>query len=82
MLSCLVLLSINGADSGDTRQMPWDQLIQTLDRGSFDVGPFIDTLKRAGYKGPVGLQCYAVKGDMRDNLKRSMDAWKQMTKPK
>ena len=78
----LFLVSINGADSGDTQQMGWDRLIQTLDRGSFDVGPFLDTLKRAGYKGPVGLQCYAVKGDMRDNLKRSMDAWKEMTKPK
>ncbi len=76
----LFLVSINGADSGDTKQMGWDRLIQTLDQGSFDVGPFIDTLNRAGYQGPVGLQCYAVKGDMRDNLKRSMDAWKEIVK--
>ena len=57
--------------------MGWDRLIQTLDRGSFDVGKFLETLKKSGYSGPVGLQCYAVKGDVRENLRRSMSAWRK-----
>ncbi len=34
----LFVVSINGADGGATNDMLWDRLIQTLDRGSFDVG--------------------------------------------
>jgi hypothetical protein len=31
----------------------------------------------AGYKGPIGLQCYQVPGDIEDNLRRSMAAWRK-----
>lgn len=66
------MVSINGADhEGD-----WDRLIQTLDRGSFDVRSFVRTLESMGYKGPIGLQCYNIKGDREENLKRSMAAWR------
>ncbi len=66
------MVSINGADhEGD-----WDRLIQTLDRGAFDVPKFLRTLASMGYKGPIGLQCYAIKGDRDENLARSMKAWK------
>ena len=34
-------------------------------------------LKKLNFKGPVGLQCYAVRGDKRTNLKSSMAAWKK-----
>ncbi len=74
----LFLVSINGCDAGDTRQMGWDRLIQTLDRGTFDVGQFLQDLKDVGYQGPIGLQCYAIQGDMRENLARSMKAWKEL----
>lgn len=74
----LFLVSINGADRGETNKMGWDRLIQTLDRGTFDVGALVKTLKRLGYKGPVGLQCYAIPGEPRDNLKRSMEAWRKI----
>lgn len=68
----LFAVSINGADhEGD-----WDRLIQTLDRGEFDLYGFLKTLKGLGYEGPVGLQCYQVPGDIRDNLGRSIRAWK------
>lgn len=71
----LYAVSINGADhEGD-----WDRLIQTLDRGEYDVGALLSLLKKLGYKGPVGLQCYNVPGDIRDNLTRSIRAWKRMT---
>jgi sugar phosphate isomerase/epimerase len=68
----LFLVSINGAD----HEGGWDRLIQTLDRGEFDVYAFVKTLDQLGYKGPIGLQCYSVKGDRRENLRRSVGAWR------
>lgn len=75
----LFCVNINGADSGPPGQLGWDRLIQTLDRGSFDVGRVLITLKRLDYRGPVGLQCYAIPGDRRDNLRRSIEAWRKLT---
>ena len=74
----LMLVSINGADSGDTRAMGWDRLIQTLDRGTFDMGRLPRLLEAVGYAGPIGLQCYAIKGDLRENLGRSKKAWDEL----
>jgi sugar phosphate isomerase/epimerase len=66
------MVSINGADhEGD-----WSRLIQPLDRGAFDVKAFVATLRDLGYSGPIGLQCYGIKGDPADNLSRSMQAWR------
>jgi sugar phosphate isomerase/epimerase len=70
----LYAVSINGAD----QQGDWDQLIQPLDRGAFDVAGFVRTLIEVGYSGPIGLQCYAIKGDPRTNLEHSMQAWRKM----
>jgi sugar phosphate isomerase/epimerase len=75
----LVFVSINGADGGDTRGMDWDRLIQSLDRGTYGVGGFVRKLLALGYRGPVGLQGYNVKGDPKDNLARSIGAWKRFT---
>jgi len=47
-----------------------------LDRGVFDVFGFLKKLTAAGYKGPIGLQCYQVPGDIEDSLRRSMAAWR------
>jgi sugar phosphate isomerase/epimerase len=74
----LFMVSINGADAGDTGAMPWNRLIQTLDRGSFDVGRVLRTLKQLGYTGPIGLQCYAIPGDCRENLTHSMKGWRHL----
>jgi sugar phosphate isomerase/epimerase len=71
----LYAVSINGAD----RQGDWDRLIQPLDRGAFDVAGFVRTLIQVGYDGPIGLQCYAIKGDPRTNLEHSMQAWRKMS---
>jgi len=73
----LDLVSINGADTGETHSMGWDRLIQTLDQGSYDVFKLLVTLRRLGYTGPIGLQCYAIKGEPRENLKRSITAWRE-----
>jgi sugar phosphate isomerase/epimerase len=74
----LFAVSINGADGGNTNQMDWDRLIQPLDRGSFDVGRVLQALKKEQYTGPIGLQCYAIPGDRRENLKRSIGAWRSL----
>lgn len=76
----LRLVSINGADAGETTKMGWDRLIQPLGEGSFDVKRVMNILDEIGYAGPVGLQCYNVKGDNRENLRDSMQAWKKMLK--
>ncbi|MDP6633306.1 MAG: sugar phosphate isomerase/epimerase family protein [Phycisphaerae bacterium] len=68
----LFMVSINGAD----HKGGWDKLIRPLGDGEFDVLGFLKTLNVSGYRGPVGLQCYAVKGDQKENLKRSLATWK------
>jgi sugar phosphate isomerase/epimerase len=74
----LFLVTINGADRGDTKQMGWDRLIRPLDSGTFDTYQFVKTLKELGYDGPIGLQHYGIKGDARENLTRSMKAWRHL----
>jgi sugar phosphate isomerase/epimerase len=69
----LEMVSINGAE----HEGGWDRLILPLDRGAFDVFGFLKKLAAAGYKGPIGLQCYQVPGDAEENLKRSMAAWRK-----
>jgi len=76
----LQFVTINGADRGDTKAMNWDRLIQPLDRGSYDVDGFLKRLQEeAKWNGPIGLQAYGVPGDRRQNLARSMAAWRKMT---
>ncbi len=66
------MVSINGAEhDGD-----WDRLIQTLDRGAYDTKAFVAKVRKLGYQGPIALQCYNVKGDLEENLRRSMAAWR------
>lgn len=71
----LFVVSINGAE----HEGGWDRLIQTLDRGAYDNFALLSLLQKLEYHGPVGLQCYNVPGDIRENLTRSMSAWKQLT---
>ncbi len=54
----------------------WNTLIQPLDRGTFPQRRLLKALETIDFDGPVSLQCYGVKGDKRENLRRSMAAWK------
>ena len=72
----LVAVNICGADDGDTRQMGWERLIQPLGGGSFDTYLLIKLLLNNGYKGPIGLQCYNLKGDSAETLTKSLQTWK------
>ena len=67
----LSLVSINGAD----HEGGWDKLIRPLGDGEFDVYSLLKKLHSIGYDQPIGLQCFAVKGDQIANLKKSMAQW-------
>jgi sugar phosphate isomerase/epimerase len=67
-------VSVSGGKVGGK---PWGELIQPLDQGDFDQVELLRELKKLGFSGAVGLQCYGVQGDARKNLQRSMTAWKQ-----
>jgi sugar phosphate isomerase/epimerase len=71
----LFLVSINGAD----RTGGWSELIRPLGEGKFDVDGFLKSLGAAGYKGPVGLQCYQIPGAPEDHLKKSIANWKAIS---
>jgi sugar phosphate isomerase/epimerase len=77
-LPLLFYVTINGADSGNTRAMNWDRLIQPLDSGSYDVAKLVRSLRELGYSGPVGFQGYGIPGDSRQLLRRTMRAWRGM----
>lgn len=67
----LFLVTINGTMPEGTQE--------TLDHGSYDVTAFLKPFIAAGYQGPIGLQCVGIPGDARDNLTRSMTAWRKMS---
>jgi sugar phosphate isomerase/epimerase len=71
-------ISLNGADDFDEKP-GWARYIQPLDKGSFDVGKLLKTLKDLGYKGPIGLQCYGIGGDAREHLAHSLAAWQKLS---
>jgi sugar phosphate isomerase/epimerase len=76
----LFAVNICGADDGNTRQLGWDRLIQPLGEGSFDTYKFIKLLIDNGYKGPIGLQCYNLKGDAKETLTKSLQIWNSYKK--
>ena len=74
-LPYLYMISINGADSGNTKEMNWDRLIQPLGEGSFDTYKLVKLAKDNGYKGLFGLQCYDIKQDCEVALTKSINTW-------
>jgi sugar phosphate isomerase/epimerase len=67
----LLVVTINGTTEAGS--------IETLDRGTFDVYRFLKAIKQAGFTGPVGLQGYGIGGDVRENLRRSMQTWRDFS---
>jgi sugar phosphate isomerase/epimerase len=74
-LPFLYMISINGADSGNTREMNWDKLIQPLGEGTFDTYRLVKLAKDNGYNGLFGLQCYNIKQDCEVALTKSINTW-------
>ena len=71
----LYAVTISGAD---TNGRDWDTLIQPLGKGDFDVPGLVRTVVEAGYRGPIGVQCYGIKGNPREYLAQSMKEWSRM----
>jgi sugar phosphate isomerase/epimerase len=76
----LFAVNICGADDGDTRSFSFDRLIQPLGQGSFDTYHFVKSLIDNGYRGPIGLQCWNLKGDAVETLTRSLETWQEYKK--
>lgn len=74
----LFVVTVNGADKKEKGQsVGWDRLIQPLGKGDFDVYGYLKKAKAVGFRGPVGLQCYGLKGDPLVFLTQSATAWKE-----
>lgn len=56
----------------------WTDLIKPLDEGDFPQLRLLRALKKMNFKGPVGLQCYGVRGDKRTNLGKSLAEWNKV----
>lgn len=75
----LFVVTLCGAEGGpDAKGAGWDKLIQPLDQGSFDNYGFLRAVRERGYEGPVGLQCYNIALPARQQLTRSMAAWRDI----
>ncbi len=75
----LLSVTLCGAEGGPEAQgAGWDQLIQPLDRGGFDNLALLRAVIARGYRGPIGLQCYAIPLPAREHLTRSMNAWREL----
>jgi len=73
----LFLVSINGADDGDTRNMEWTRIVQPLGQGSYDVYHVLEILKELEYNNPIGLQCYSIEGKAEEFLMNSSETWEK-----
>ncbi|MBT3201903.1 MAG: sugar phosphate isomerase/epimerase, partial [Phycisphaerales bacterium] len=71
-------VSIHGADTAAEIAAGKGKWIQPLDSGSFDIAGLLKMLKDSGYTGPIGLQCYGLRGDASIHLKRSISAWRKL----
>jgi sugar phosphate isomerase/epimerase len=76
----IFMISINGADSGNTKEMDWDRLIQPLGEGSFDTYELVKLVKDKGYDGKFGLQCYNIRQDCEVALTKSIQTWQAYQK--
>jgi len=74
----LMAVSINGSDRSADIRGGKGKWIAPLDEGNFDMAGLLRTLRRIGYTGPVGLQCYGLRGDARDHLSRSVAVWRRL----
>lgn len=74
-----MLATICGADYGPGIKPDWSNYIKPLGQGHYDVYAFVKALRDAGHHGPIGLQCYQLKGDIKENLRSSLAAWNQYT---
>ncbi len=73
----LFFVTVNGTDRNSAGSS-WRQLIQPLDRGSFDLAPVLEVLDQIRYRGPVGLQGFGIDLPPPENLRRSIERWREL----
>lgn len=66
------MATINGIDVANKKYL------LRLDQGDFDMLTYLKQLSAAGYRGPIGLQCYSVPGDVKENLIANLAAWRKL----
>jgi sugar phosphate isomerase/epimerase len=54
--------------------------ITSLEEGDYDLVGFMRLLKKVGYTGQVGLQCWSIKEKSELHLARSMERWREIVK--
>lgn len=69
----LFAVSVSGADAAGK---DWPALIKPLGEGDFPMDRLMAALRENGFAGPYALQCYGIGGDKKDNLRKSIAAWK------
>jgi len=74
------MLSINGADTGNTKEMEFNRLIRPLGEGEFDTYKSVKLAKDNGYNGLFGLQSAKNKEDCEVVLIKSMNTWRAYQK--
>jgi len=70
----LMVISINGDEGKKIAIGPLEKE---------DADEYYDVLaafRKEGYRGPVGLQCYAIEADPRVHLRQSMSVWRDLMK--
>ncbi len=73
----LFIVQVSGAETGNTRKMGWDKLIQPLGQGSYDIKGLFQILKDLDYTGPVGVIGFGIKQPAKQHLKQSISFWKK-----
>ncbi|VGO17792.1 hypothetical protein PDESU_06394 [Pontiella desulfatans] len=73
----LKLVQVSGANMIPEPKSDWNQLILPLGEGDFDMKRVFKTLDEVGYAGPVNLQCYRVPLPAKEQLNKSMNAWRK-----
>ncbi len=82
----IAMASVSGSSIAVYPNDNWAHQIQPLDRGDYDIRPYLQALAAAGYTGPMELQTYNL-GDpgatpaTTDHLTRSMKKWRTLVAP-
>ena len=71
----LFIVQVSGAETGNTREMGWDKLIQPLGQGSYDIKGLFQVLKDLNYKGPIRVIGFGIRQPAKQHLKQSISYW-------
>lgn len=75
----LKMITISGANDVITdKKNVWDDYILPLGQGTFDTYGLVKyVVKDLGFKGPIGVQCYNIKGNKPLLISSTMEVWKR-----